>query len=108
MRVSDLRRQVKIQQRASGVDTLGQPIPTWTDFCTSWAGIQPLSGRELEMAQAIHTEVNHMVTLRYRSGITAAMRVLYQGRIFNIQSVMDVDTRHKTLQIMCSEGLNNG
>jgi SPP1 family predicted phage head-tail adaptor len=108
MRAGDLRRQIKIQQRSTAQDTLGQPVLTWTDVCTTWADIQPLSGRELELAQAINAEVNHQVTIRYRTGITAAMRVLYQGRIFNIQAVMDVDTRHKELQLMCSEGLNNG
>jgi SPP1 family predicted phage head-tail adaptor len=36
------------------------------------------------------------------------MRVIYQGRVFDIQSVIDVDTQHRRLALMCSEGLNQG
>jgi SPP1 family predicted phage head-tail adaptor len=48
------------------------------------------------------------VVIRYRSGVLPAMRVIYQGRVFDIQSVIDVDTQHRRLALMCSEGLNQG
>jgi SPP1 family predicted phage head-tail adaptor len=73
-----------------------------------WGEINPLAGRELELAQAINAEVTHQVTLRYRPGVTVAHRLVYQGRIFNITNVLDVETRHRTLELACSEGLNNG
>ena len=105
MLAGNLRRQVLIQQRGATVDTYGQRSTTWSDLVTTMADIQPLQGRELELAQAINAEVTHLVVMRYRPGITAAMRVVYQGRRFAIHSVMDVDTRHKTLQLACAEGL---
>lgn len=108
MRAGDLRRRVLIQSRQATVDGFGQRSTTWTDVATVFAEIQPLSGRELQLAQAINAEVNHKVTIRYRPGISAAMRVVYQGRRFNIQAVIDVDMRHRTLELSCSEGLNDG
>lgn len=108
MRAGDLRRRITLQTRSSTRDAAGEPAHTWTDTVTTWADIQPLSGRELELAQAISNEVSHQVTIRYRPGVTAAMRVVYQGNYFNILTVMDVDMQHKQLQMMCSQGLNSG
>jgi len=107
MRAGDLRRQITLQSRSTTRDTFGEPALTWTNVATVWAAITPLSGRELELAQAMNSEISHQVQIRYRSDVTSAMRVVYQGRYFNILSVMDVEMRHRELQLMCSEGLNN-
>lgn len=108
LRSGDLNRRVTIQQRATTPDTFGQQSGIWTDVASCWAGIEQLMGRELEMAQAINAETTHRITLRYRAGITPAMRVLYQARVLNVLSVIDPDTAHVSLQLMCSEGLNQG
>lgn len=108
MRAGDLRRQVLLQRREVAQDDYGQRSITWVDVATTFAEINPLSGRELELAQAIKAEVSHTITIRYRPNITSALRVVYQGRYFNIHAVMDVDMRHRTLELSCSEGLNDG
>ena len=108
MRISDLNRRVLIQQRSTTKDSFGQQSTAWTDLLTCWAHIEPLSGRELVNAQAVNAEVTHTVTIRYRSNVTASMRVLYQGRIFNITAVIDPDTSHVWTSLNCSEGLNLG
>jgi SPP1 family predicted phage head-tail adaptor len=45
------------------------------------------------------------VTIRYRPGVTSAMRVRYQGRKFNILTVLDVEMAHVALELTCAEGL---
>lgn len=108
LRIGELNRQIKLQQRASSQDTYGQQVNTWSDVCTTWAHIRPLSGRELIAAQAVQSEVSHEIVIRYRPGITAAMRAVYQGRFFNILAVLDQDTQHRSLVLQVSEGLNQG
>lgn len=108
LRSGDLRRRVTIQQRTATQDTFGQSSVTWTDLFSCWADIQPMNGRELLAAQAQQFEVTHQVVIRWRSGVTPAMRVVYQGRFMDVQSVIDVDTQHRRLTLMCSEGLNRG
>jgi SPP1 family predicted phage head-tail adaptor len=105
---SSLNRRITIQSRASTLDSFGQQVTTWTDLLSCWASLESQSGKELLAAQAINSELTDMVTVLYRSTVTAAMRVLYQGRVLNIQSVIDPDTAHVALQLMCSEGLNQG
>lgn len=104
----DLRHQVTIQQRATTQDALGGPSTTWTTLCTTRAQISPLNGRELLAAQAVQSEVSHNVVMRYRPGITAAMRLIYAGRIFNIHAVIDDNEAHRQLSLTCSEGVNDG
>ncbi len=108
VRAGDFNRRISIQQRSTAPDSFGQASQTWTELIACWARLEPLSGRELLSAQAINAEVTHLVEIFYRPTVTAAMRVVYQGRIFNIQSVIDPDMAHVSLELLCSEGLNQG
>ncbi len=103
-----LRRFATIEQRTTTKDTTGQALDTWTTVCTPYVDIQPAAGREMLAGEAIASRVSSIVEMRYRSDITAAMRLRYAGRILNIEAVLDVDTRHERLNLMCSEGLNRG
>lgn len=108
IRAGDLKRQITIQSRVAGKDSFGQSSVAWVDFVSTRAAITPLQGNELVTAQAQFAEISHHVEIRLRPGITASMRILYQGRIFNILSVIDDFTAHRRLVLMCSEGLNQG
>jgi SPP1 family predicted phage head-tail adaptor len=95
------------------LDSYGQQVTSWSDAFTTWASIEALSARELFAAQAVQSEVSHRITVRYRTDLanpaaTAAMRAIYNGRIFNIQGATNVDERNRTIEILASEGLNNG
>lgn len=113
MRAGDLRRRITLQEKSPVRDALGQPSTQWKDVATVSAAIAALSGRELLAAQAIHSEVTHTATIRYQAQFSsptrmAAMRFLYNGRIFNIHASIDPDERHKMLEFPCSEGANDG
>ena len=105
---STLRRRITIQSRPATLDSFGQQVSTWSNVLSCWASIEPLAGQELIAAQAISSELSHTVTIQYRNTVTAAMRVIYQGRVLNIKSVTDPGTDHVALQLLCSEGLNQG
>ena len=108
VRSGDFNRRISIQARDNTPDSFGQISSAWTEVLNCWARIQPLSGRELMAAQAINAEVTHQVGIFFRPTVTAAMRAVYQGRVFNIHSVIDPEMAHFTLELLCSEGLNEG
>jgi SPP1 family predicted phage head-tail adaptor len=108
MQAGQLRKRVTIQQRSQTQDEYGQPLLTWSDVATVYAAIEPMNGRELIAAEAVNSDVTHNVTMRYRAGITAAMRLNYQGRLFNIHTILDENERHRMLTLICSEGMNDG
>lgn len=112
MQAGALRKRITLQQRDTTVVD-GQQALTWTTVATVWSSIEALSARELFAAQAVQSEVSHVITVRYRPELAdpkavAAMRAVYGTRIFNISGAMNLDERNRTVQLMASEGLNNG
>lgn len=108
MTVGALRRQIVIEQRDAGEDALGQLLDTWSTVCTCYADIQPQSGKEVLGGEANVSSVASIIEIRYRTNVTAAMRARYAGRVFNIEAVIDVDTMHRRLHLVCTEGMNQG
>jgi SPP1 family predicted phage head-tail adaptor len=103
-----LRHRVTVQRLVAGSPqqtASGQPDEAWTDYFTVWASVEPLNGRELFAAQEHHAEVTHRVRLRYRSEVTAQMRLTFGGRTYSIFAVIDPELRGRELQLMCSEGI---
>lgn len=107
-RAGDLRRRVKLQRRSTKLDSFGQRQESWSDVADVWADINPLSGRELEAAQAVVSATTHEITIRWRPDVTSAHRIVYRGRLFNILSALDENTQRRLLVLSCSEGLSDG
>lgn len=113
MRAADLRYRVMLQARKNAPDELGQPSLEWADLCAVWADIQPMTARERMVAAANQSELTHLVSIRWQSQFRdprymATLRIKYDSRILNIQGSIDPSERHKTLELSCSEGLNDG
>lgn len=99
-----LRQQVTLQTHAAAsADALGGRADAWDDVATVWAAIEPLDGTEALRAMQQGIRQPHRITMRYRAGVTAAQRILYGARTFNLRSVVDVEMRHRELSILADE-----
>lgn len=103
MRAGRLRHQVEIQQYTATRDAAGQEIRDWTEFATVRADVMPLSGREFFDAAQYNVEISHRVRIRYRPGVTTKMRVIHEGRVLDIEYVINKDERDRELHLMCIE-----
>jgi SPP1 family predicted phage head-tail adaptor len=103
MRAGRMDKRVEIQQPVSVPDGAGGQTVTWTTFDTIWASIEPLQGQEYIAAQQMQTAVTHRLRIRYLEGITAAMRVKFGARVFQIQSILNYNERNAEMQLMCVE-----
>lgn len=103
VRAGSLRNLVTVQQRNDTQDTAGEMIPNWGTFKTVRCAVIPLQGRELETAQQIMAEVSHRIDARWTAGITPDMRILWNGRYFDIGAVMNVNELSREMQIFCTE-----
>jgi SPP1 family predicted phage head-tail adaptor len=88
MEIGKLNRLVTLQQPSTTQDAAGQPAPTWSDLASVWANIRYLSGMETIKAGAETAVVNASIRIRYRSDVTAAMRVSIGETVFQIKAVM--------------------
>ena len=107
MRIGKLRHRVILQEYISSKDSFGAEVETWSDIATVWASIEPLSGREYFAAQQINAEVSAKITIRYRASVKPTMRVLFEGRIFEILSVINTEEKKRELILMCREVLDD-
>lgn len=104
-----LRHRLTIQAENPTADGGGgQGADPWADpvtVATVWGRVEPLKGRERMQAMQLRGQVSHRVTIRHRPGITAQMRVLFDGRAFNIRAVVNVEERNRILELLCEEGI---
>lgn len=113
LRAGALGQRIRLQQRSVAQDPTGGQLATWTDVATVWAEVVPLSGRELIAAQAVASETSHQITMRWQPAFAdpktvAALRVVFNGRHFNINAAINEDERNRTLTLLVSEGVNDG
>ena len=106
-----LRHRVDIQQRTETQDTTtGESVTTWT---TLWpkvpAKIEPLSVKEFLQSKTDQASVSARVTIRYRSGMDASMRIVHNSKIYNPAGFLaDRKSGLEYLTMACSEGVNEG
>lgn len=113
VRSGQLNRRITLQRQSIAQDSYGAPILAWTDLGTFWAEIEPLSGRELESAQRMASEVSHQIVMRYQAIFAdtrrvASYRALYRARIFNIHAALNDEESNVSVTLLASEGLSDG
>lgn len=112
---SRLRHLVTLQQEVQIADGAGGTSKSWTDVASLWAEIIPIggtgsmlsrtSGKEVMVGDQVQSEISHKITLRYRDGVTSAMRIVYESRFFNIRSVANPAERNQQLELLVQEGV---
>jgi SPP1 family predicted phage head-tail adaptor len=113
-RVGQLNKRVTLQQLvAASPDQFasGEPDETWADFATLYAAVEPLpagSAKEGVIADQMQFSSSVRVTIRYLDGVHRAMRVLFKSKIYNIGEVVNVNEGGVFLELMCTEGVNEG
>ena len=112
-RPGDLRHVVSLEQRSSAVDAYGQQSTVWTSVATIRARIQPVDAKEQLQANQYQAQVNHKITVRYRTifddpQLAAMYRLVFRGRKFNITGSMTLDERRVYTTFLCTEGRSDG
>lgn len=102
-----LDQRVTLQSAQRVRDGAGASADSWADVVTVWARVQPLRGREYFAADQMQEAVDYRVTLRWRPGIERTMRVLWRDEALDIVSVIDVEAKRETLELMCVSGVRN-
>jgi len=111
VRAGSLRHRVTLQQLVAGSPQRrpdGEPDAAWVEYLTVYAAVEPVTGREFFAAQAVEHEADTTIRMRYRTGITTAMRVVFEGRTYDIRAVLDHHERHIELRLLCKQGANSG
>ena len=106
MNIGKLRHRITLLNQVNDVNDYGASVQTWRTVATVWAEVRPLSGREYFSAQQVQSEVTTQIWLRYIDGIKPSMKVKFANREFEILSVLNIQERDVSLQLMCKETVN--
>jgi len=98
-----MSKRIKLQSSSRTSDGAGGATVAWTDVATTWAAVEPVTGKEPYIAQQLQGQVTYKVTIRYRTGVSPAQRVLYGTRAFDVKAVIDPKEHHTILILACEE-----
>lgn len=102
----EFRHIITFQEMEERKNSFGEMTKIWIHKFSTRAGIYPISGKEFFVADKENSEVSHKINIRYRSDINPAMRIIYNNRIFNIESIINFQERNILIQIMAKELIN--
>ncbi|MFM0326087.1 phage head closure protein [Caballeronia glebae] len=109
MRAGDFNRRITIQAKQSTTDELGQPSTSWVNVAVDVpANLLASTGKEYVASGEEISKAQVSMRIRWRTDITAAMRVLFDGGIFNIEAVLPDYAGRRSVDLACSVGANNG
>lgn len=110
IRAGDLKHRVTYQDRdASSLDEYGQPPDSWTTSFECWGRVEPLGGREGEIARQRVATASHAVTIRGPRTILATGRFQWTDhggttRTLNVaEPARDVEGDAHHLRVVCAE-----
>ncbi len=107
--IGKLNKRVTFQKLVPGEDDLGQDKNSYEDVFTVWATVKPSKASEFNFIGKVKPEVTHRIYVRYRPGITADMRIIYNRRTLYLSAPpVNVDEKYELLEIQAEERFENG
>jgi SPP1 family predicted phage head-tail adaptor len=106
MDIGKFNRRVVIQARSGAVDSVGQPVEDWATFTTIWAQFVFTSGsRSVNLegikGGAMSSNPPAVWRVRFRTDITAAMRLVDGSTVYNIKQVLPNMAKKDVTDLVC-------
>jgi SPP1 family predicted phage head-tail adaptor len=81
----------------------GSWVPAWIEHDTVWAYKASSNSREYYQAQKVNAELTALFIIRYRSKMTPRMRLIHEGRTFDILGADDPTGKRVEIHLPCKE-----
>lgn len=103
MRSGQLRHFITIKTPQESKNSYGEKTFSYIDFLHCWSDAKPIKTTERFVSSRLNTEVNYQFRIRYVDGVEHNMRVIFGTRVFDIDSILNVNERNRELIILASE-----
>lgn len=97
-----LRSRIDILKKWTKTTELGSDKEVYKVLKTVYAEVRPLRGKEYLESVQLENSISYKITIRY-TNIDATHYIRYNNRFFDIESVIDVENRHRDIELMCKE-----
>ena len=103
--IGDMRDRITIQAATTTPQAGGGKVKVWVDIGTPvWASIVPINGGEAFSQGIARNTQFYRITIRFRSDVTPANRIMWNGTALNIRTCADPDRRREALLITAESG----
>ena len=99
MLAGNLDRRITIQAATETRDSQGGVVKVWATVAELWAERRDVRGREYFSARQEVAENMATFRIRWRTGITEKMRVLSDGKTYDIEAIAPIG-RNEGLDLM--------
>jgi SPP1 family predicted phage head-tail adaptor len=103
MNPATMRHRVTIEERPDEDGWSDSANAEPVSSRAAMAAIEPLDGAEYIAGQQSNSRTTHKITTHYFGGANARMRILCGGRVFNVESVINLGEMNRFLQWRCEE-----
>ena len=104
MRIGALNKRISFESETRISDGMGGYTTSFAIVASSIpAAIWPVSAKEIVKMNMVSMVIDYRIRVRYRKVLKPSWRVKFAGRYFSIVSIVDVDMKHKHLDILCKE-----
>lgn len=105
-----MRHDIAIESLTNTRDPQGGMVKTWNIFKELRAKIINLSGNEDDATThgGAVGEARTEFTTRYVEGVDTSMRIVFNGRHYNILHINDWYEEHRFLILTCDTGMDDG
>jgi len=97
-----MRERFVLEQPVRAADGGGGASVTWETVTELWAHVRPITGDERLRHDHLSGRVTHQVWIRYRAGVSPAMRLRQGSRIYEIVAILEAERRAR-LECLCEE-----
>lgn len=91
-------KKVQIQFFTEITDEIGQKVQSWQTIFSPWAEVSGLHGKEYYEASQVNSENTVKFKVRYSkvlvNCLTSELRILYNGRTFDVKHIDDFKEKH--------------
>jgi SPP1 family predicted phage head-tail adaptor len=98
-----LNHRIELQSKVATRDSYGSETIVWKKESIVWGSVEPISGREYFLAKQVQAETTHRIRIRYYAGLRPDWRILFGTRIFEIDSVINIEEKNREMVLMCHE-----
>lgn len=108
MSIGKMRHRITFQRITSVINENGFESEMPQEYQTVWAAVTNLHGKEYFEARAVQEENTVKFTIRYLAGIDQTMKILFQGKAYNITAIDNIKYKNRYIEIQAMEVVSGG
>ncbi|HZK53575.1 MAG TPA: phage head closure protein [Desulfosporosinus sp.] len=108
--MSGLINRIEIQNYIRAENEVGEAVKQWQSYVKLWSTFYNSSVKDQLKAGKDSASIVYEIVIRYRNDIDTKMRVVYKGKNYNIDHVVDWKEQHIETHLFCTlieEGVYN-